>query len=70
MNDNIRTMRANCEMCNSNTPSQSKEPSASLKDIQYPFQQICSDNFTFEARQYLVIANRCGGWPSVHQAKK
>ena len=67
MNNNIRAMRANCRMCNSNTSSQAKAP---LPDPQYPCKQICSDYFTLEARQCLVFVDRYSGWPSVQQAKK
>ena len=70
MNDDIRTMRANCRMCNSYTPSKAKEPPVPLPDLQYPFQQICSDYFTLEARHYLVIINRYSGWPSAQLAQK
>ena len=70
MNEDIRTLRAGCRMCDSNTPSQPKEPPVPLPDIQYPFQQIYLDYFTVKARQYSVITDRYSGWPSVYQAKR
>ena len=70
MNDDIRTMRANCRMCDSNTSSQAKEAPVPLPDLPYLFQQICLDYVILEARQYLVIANRYSGWASTQQAKK
>ena len=40
-----------------------------LPEVEYPFQQVCSDYFSMEGVQYLVMVDRYSGWPSVHQAR-
>ena len=70
INEDIKVVRSGCRTCDANTPSQPKEPPAPLPGLQYPFQQVCADYFTLEAREYLVIVDRYSGWPSVHQARR
>ena len=69
MHDNITRIRAKCWRCDTNTPSQPKEPPVALPVPEYPFQQVCSDYFSLEGRQYLVMVDRYSRWPSVYQAK-
>ena len=63
-------VRSQCWRCDTNAPSQPKEPPVPLPRVEYPFQQICSDYFSLEGRQYLVMVDRYSGWPSVHRAKE
>ena len=67
--EDISRVWTRCMECDTNAPSQPKELSVPLPNVQYPFQQICMDYFTLEGREYLVTVDRYSGWPSVHQAK-
>ena len=69
MYDDVMRIRATCRRCDSNAPSQPKETPMPQPRVEYPFQQICSDYFTCEGRQYLVMVDRYSGWPSVYKAK-
>ena len=68
MHGNIARIRAKCWRCDTNTLSQPKEPPVTLPVPEYPFQLVCSDYFSLEGRQCLVMVDRYSGWPSVHQA--
>ena len=70
MTDDIKIRRANCRVCDINTPSYVNEPLALLPGLQYPFQQICLDYFTLEARPFLVLIDRYSSRPSVWHPKK
>ena len=67
--EDISKVRSGCWRCDSNAPSQPKEPPVPLPVVEYPFQQVCSDYFSLEGVQYLVMVDRYSGWPSVHQAR-
>ena len=67
--EDISRVRSRCWRCDSNAPSQPKEPPVLLPTVEYPFQEICSDYFSLEGRHYLVMVDRYSGWPSVHRAK-
>merc|ERR1712059_232284 len=68
--EDISRVRAQCWRCDSNAASQPKQPPVPLPRVEYPFQQICSDYFLLEGRQYLVTVDRYSGWPSVHRARE
>ena len=61
--------RTSCWQCDSDAPSQPKEPSRPLLTVEYPFQKICSEYFSTGGRHYLVLVDRYSGWPSMHVAK-
>ena len=68
--EDISRVRAQCWRCNTNdAPSQPKEPPVPLPRVDYPFQQICSDYFSLEGRQYLIMVDQYSGWPSMYTAK-
>jgi hypothetical protein len=56
-------------MCDSNTPSQIKEPPKELVQPDYPFQLVCADYLSLKGHMYLVLVDRYSGWPSVHAVK-
>ena len=68
--EDISRVRTQCWRCDSNAPSQPKEPPVPLPRVDYPFQHICSDYFSLEGRQYLIMVDRYSGWPSVYRAKE
>ena len=67
--EDISRVRSRCWRCDSNAPSQPKEPPVPLPAVEYPFQKICSDYFSLEGWHYLVMVDQYSGWPSVHWAK-
>ena len=66
--EDISRVRAQCWRCDTNAPSQPKEPPVPLPRVEYPFQQICLDYFSLEGRQYLVTVDQYSGWLSMYKA--
>jgi hypothetical protein len=69
MKEDVLGVRRACGECDSNAPSQSREPPPELSQPEYPFQRICADYFAVAGKQYLVLVDRYSGWPSIHQPK-
>ena len=67
--DDISQVRSRCRECDTNTPSQPKEPPVPMPEVLYPFQQVCMDYFSLNGKEYLVTVDRYSVWPSVHLAK-
>ena len=61
----INTVRASCQQCNRNAPS---NPSAPPMSPEYPFQCICADYFTYKGNHYLVVVDHYSNWPIVEQS--
>ena len=64
----IEQKRANCTTCRIQAPSLPKLPAHDPPDVQYPFQQICSDFMSLNGVRYLVTADRYSGWGDVRRA--
>ena len=67
--ENISCIRGMCWKCDSNAPSQSREPPVPFPRFEDPFHQICSDYLSLEGNNYLVVLDPYLGWPSDHKAK-
>ena len=61
----IHELRNKCKNCNENAPSQPSAPPVPLENPEYPFQQVVADYFQEQGKNYLVIADRFSGWPTV-----
>ncbi|KAH3882331.1 hypothetical protein DPMN_006266 [Dreissena polymorpha] len=42
------------------------QPQSDITLPDYPFQMICSDYFTINCKEYVVIVDRYSNWPMVH----
>ena len=69
LREELAKVRERCLECQTNAPSQPKEPPVDPPNPQYPFQMMCGDYFTLRGREYLVLVDRYSGWPSVHHCK-
>ena len=61
----IQERRNKCKNCNEHAPSQPRAPPTPLENPEYPFQQIVADYFQEKGSNYLVIADRFSGWPTL-----
>jgi len=65
----IRRFREECQVCNTNAPSQPKEPPVPLTEPDYPWQQLAMDFADIHGRHYLVVVDRFSGWLEVAEPK-
>lgn len=68
MDTDISNRRYSCNICDRIAPSLPNAPPAPLPRPEYPFQQVASDYFSLEGRNYLVMVDRYSNWPSVYPA--
>ena len=68
MNNDIQSVRNNCQRCNEIAPSQSKEPLRESSDPDHPFQRVVADLFHMAGRKYQIYADRFSGWTEVASA--
>ena len=64
----IAALRAECSHCNRNAPSNPSAPPTPPIPPEYPFQCICSDFFTYMAKNYLIVVDRYSNWPIVERS--
>ena len=65
----IRQLRAQCQQCNEEAPSQSEEPLLLTPPPEMPFEQTASDLFSLEGHTFLAYADRFSGWVEVERLK-
>ena len=65
----IERLRQNCRSCDQVAPSQPAAPPSPLPSPDYPFQQICSDFFSFGGHNYCVTVDRFSCWISVYRVQ-
>ena len=58
-------IRASCQECTANAPSQPKQPAAPFDPPSLPFEKIVADFFNAGGNHYLVIADRLSSWTEV-----
>lgn len=68
MSDDIRSVRASCQDCNRNAPSQAATPPAPVSVPSTPFESVFGDYFDYRGQHYLVIGDRLSGWVEVFRA--
>ncbi len=61
----IDRIRASCEDCIKNAPSQPRLPPAAFNPPSTPFESIVADFFKHAGHNYLVVADRLSGWPDI-----
>ena len=65
MTRDIARVRARCDDCNRNAPSQASLPSTPAKPPSVPFEAVVADYFDLAGHRYLVIADRLSGWVEI-----
>ena len=65
MTRDIANVRARCDDCNRNAPSQASLPSTPAKPPSVPFEAVVADYFDLAGHRYLVIADRLSGWVEI-----
>ena len=65
MTADIYDVRARCNDCNKNAPSQPVMPSEPHNPPSTPFEQVFADFFCFGGYHYLVVGDRLSGWTDV-----
>ena len=65
MSKDLHEIRAGCQECNKNAPSQATLPSEPVNPPSTPFEQIFADFFHFAGFNYLVVGDRLSGWCEV-----
>jgi hypothetical protein len=64
----IHRMRAECDVCHRNAPSQAALPSVPADSPSTPFEAVVADFFEFGGRHYLVVGDRLSGWVEIFSA--
>ena len=65
MTTDFDQIRAACEDCSVNAPSQPKLPPALFNPPSTPFEEIVADFFKHAGYHYLIVADRLSGWPDI-----
>ncbi|MCW4345270.1 MAG: RNase H-like domain-containing protein, partial [Candidatus Thiodiazotropha endolucinida] len=65
----IARVRDQCAYCHRIAKSNPMQPPSDLTLPDYPFQMICSDYFTFNSKEYVVIVDRYSNWPMVYRSE-
>ena len=63
----VRQLRAQCQQCNEEAPSQPEEPLILTPPPEMPFEQTASDLFSLEGHTFLAYADRFSGWVEVER---
>ncbi|XP_021341459.1 uncharacterized protein LOC110442268 [Mizuhopecten yessoensis] len=64
----IARVRDQCSYCHQMAKSNPMQPQSDITPPDYPFQMICSDYFTYNGKDYVVIVDRYSNWPIVHRS--
>ena len=67
---NIERKRAACSSCGRSILSQPSAPPTLIRQPSYPFEQICSDYFSSQRKNFLIIVDRYSGWLSIYSVGK
>ena len=65
----IARVRDCCAHCHRMAKSNPMQPPADVVPPDYPFQRICSDYFTYNGKDYLVIVDRYSNWPIAYKSE-
>ncbi|XP_071123125.1 uncharacterized protein [Mytilus edulis] len=66
--DNAR-VRDQCVYCHQMAKSNPMQPPFEITPQDYPFQMICSDYFTYNSNDYVVIVDRYSNWQMVYKSE-
>ena len=65
----ITRVRDQCAHCHRIAKSNPMQPPSDITLPVYPFQMICSDYFTYNSKDYVVIVDRYSHWPMVFRSE-
>lgn len=65
----ITLTREKCGHCHRVAKSNPMQPPSDISPPDYPFQKICSDYFTYNNQEYVVIVDRYSSWPVVFKSQ-
>ena len=65
----LQRIRQDCKICRHNAPSNPNLPPHPPPNLEFPFQQICSDYMSLNGVPFLVTVDRLTGWPDVRRAR-
>ena len=65
----IQRTRDDCLHCHRIAKSNAMQPPTELSPPEYPFQQICSDYFSYNNNDYVVVVDRYSNWPMVFRSE-
>ena len=65
----IQRTRDECSHCHRIAKSNAMQPPTDPAPPEYPFQQICSDYFTYNNHDYVVVVDRYSNWPMVFRSE-
>ena len=65
----IQRVRDHCTHCHQMAKSNAMQPPSDITPPDYPFQKICSDYFTHNNHDYVVIVDRYSQWPMVFRSE-
>ena len=65
----ISQIRAKCETCTKNAPTQLPLPPVHPPLPKYPFEMISSDYFNYNSHNYLLLVDRYSNWPAIRKCK-
>ena len=66
LTNDIEQVRALCNYCHSNAPSQAKEPSGGTPVTSFAYKMICCVNLILKENEFLAIVDRHSGMLSIH----
>ncbi|CAG2209551.1 unnamed protein product [Mytilus edulis] len=65
----ISRVRHHIVYCHQMAKSNPMQPPSDITPPDYPFQMICSDYFTYNSNDYVVIVDRYSNWPMVYKSE-
>ena len=65
----ITRVREDCAHCHRIAKSNPMQPPSEPSQPDYPFQMLCSDYFTYNNHDYVVIVDRYTNWPAVYRSE-
>ena len=65
----IQRVRDQCTHCHRIAKSNAMQPPSDVTPPEFPFQKICSDYFTYNHHDYVVIVDRYSQWPMVFRSE-
>ena len=66
LSGDIEQVRALCQICHQNSPSQAKEPSCGVPVTNYAYESVCCDHFFLKGNEFLALVDRHSGMMSCH----
>ena len=65
----IQRIRDECSHCHRIAKSNPMQPPSDITPPDYPFQKVCSDYFSFNNHEYVVVVDRYSNWPMVFRSE-